>query len=400
MVWEMRPYLCAVNFLKETEVAAFFELSSASTLFVYPIVSDTKCHWTSAKVLGFYIRRLSDRQEFFINYGHYDSAKISLPISFDFIKDSDIVYKIKYVRRGLDLDILNWIGNGIKINSFDHTSITPIYKIFEHCRDVFDIAEKLAGNINPLTANGYNDFILNLIQIEANGFYTQNGIEYTEYNPFTVTGRPSNSFGGINYAALKKNEEGRGRFMSRYTNGFLVEFDYHAYHIHLIAKLINYTFKNPANVYGDFADIMGVEPEQAKVAAFRYLYGGSSEGLMGVDFFQKVDSILSRFDVPEIESFMFKKKMETKKNFRHTLNYFIQNLETEINSRILRNINGMLAGKKTKIVLYTYDSFLFDFNPDDSMALLKDLKNNFEQYGMPVKIKAGLRYDKMSEKHI
>ena len=37
-----------------------------------------------------------------------------------------------------------------------------------------------------------------LYHIENNGIQTTTGIEYTSYNPFTSTGRPSNSFSGIN----------------------------------------------------------------------------------------------------------------------------------------------------------------------------------------------------------
>ena len=37
----------------------------------------------------------------------------------------------------------------------------------------------------------YNEFI----QIEQNGLFTDNGkYEHSEYNPFTITGRPSNVF--------------------------------------------------------------------------------------------------------------------------------------------------------------------------------------------------------------
>ena len=43
------------------------------------------------------------------------------------------------------------------------------------------------------------------------------------------------------------------------------------------------------------------------------------------------------------------------------LNYVLQNLETAMNVRILWDIFKSLRNRKTKLVLYTYDSFLFDF---------------------------------------
>ena len=73
---------------------------------------------------------------------------------------------------------------------------------------------------------------------------------YTEYNLLTSTGRPSNRFGGINYAALNKENECRKSFVSRHgEDGMLVMFDYSAYHPHIIAKLINYNFPTGINIY-------------------------------------------------------------------------------------------------------------------------------------------------------
>jgi len=38
---------------------------------------------------------------------------------------------------------------------------------------------------------------------------SKDNVVYTEYNPFTVTGRPSNRHGGVNYAALNKSDGSR-----------------------------------------------------------------------------------------------------------------------------------------------------------------------------------------------
>ena len=36
---------------------------------------------------------------------------------------------------------------------------------------------------------------------------------YTEYNLYTSTGRPSNKFGGVNFAALNKEDGSRNSFV-------------------------------------------------------------------------------------------------------------------------------------------------------------------------------------------
>ena len=60
------------------------------------------------------------------------------------------------------------------------------------------------------------------------------------------------------------------------------------------------------------------------------------------------------------------------------LNYVLQNLETAMNIRILWEIFRSLKGRKTKLVLYTYDSFLFDFKEgeNDLMVEIASIINN------------------------
>ena len=43
------------------------------------------------------------------------------------------------------------------------------------------------------------DILENLQIVESNGIQTTNGLVYSEYNPYTSTGRPSNRFGGLNF---------------------------------------------------------------------------------------------------------------------------------------------------------------------------------------------------------
>ena len=58
--------------------------------------------------------------------------------------------------------------------------------------------------------------LYNLYLIESSGLNSSKGLEYTQYNPYTSTGRPSNRYNGINYAALNKEDGTRDRFVSRF----------------------------------------------------------------------------------------------------------------------------------------------------------------------------------------
>ena len=43
-------------------------------------------------------------------------------------------------------------------------------------------------------------------------------------------------------------------------------------------------------------------------------------------------------------------------------NYYLQSMETEYNMAMINEVNALLGPYDTKLILYTYDSLLFDFN--------------------------------------
>jgi len=73
-------------------------------------------------------------------------------------------------------------------------------------------------------------------------------------------------------------------------------------------------------------------------------------------------------------------------------NYVLQNLETSTNVLILWEILKSLRGKKTKLVLYTYDAFLFDYAQEDK-EVLKEIKKIIEGFELSIKISYGNTYD-------
>ena len=59
-------------------------------------------------------------------------------------------------------------------------------------------------------------------------------------------------------------------------------------------------------------------------------------------------------------------------NKNKVFNYLIQLMETENNMKVLSELIPKLKGYKSKLILYSYDSFLFDFSiryplPDSSI---------------------------------
>ena len=82
-------------------------------------------------------------------------------------------------------------------------------------------------------------------------------------------------------------------------------------------------------------------------------------------------------------------------NRNKLFNYLIQANETESNIKTIIELQNYLLGKKTKLVLYGYDSFLFDFSKQDGVIVLKEIKNILERNGHMTKSQAGLNYGEM-----
>ena len=70
------------------------------------------------------------------------------------------------------------------------------------------------------------------------------------------------------------------------------------------------------------------------------------------------------------------------------LNYVVQSAETTTNTILLDGILRELKDKQTKLVLYTYDAFLFDYAKEDG-DILTEIKDIIHY---PVTVKQGKSY--------
>jgi hypothetical protein len=224
------------------------------------------------------------------------------------------------------------------------------------------------------------------------------GVVYTQYNFKTLTSRPSNNFNGINYAALNKENGCRKAFIAR--NSSLVELDIAAYHPTLLAKLVGYDFGNE-DIYSHFADVYKLDRKDAKILTLQQLYGGILPKYQELEFFGKVKTYVENlwdefqhqgFIECPISGFKFYRDKLENMNPQKLLNYLIQNLETSYNVNILWEVFKIIKNKKTKLVLYTYDSFLFDWS-DDEREVLTDIQKVFKKYKLNIKVAHGISYD-------
>ena len=220
---------------------------------------------------------------------------------------------------------------------------------------------------------------------------------FTEYNPYTITSRPSNRHLGINYGALNKKDGSRGVFIPKKGKLFL-QFDYDAYHVRIIGKLIKYKLPD-TSVHQWLADQYGCSYDESKGRTFRILYGGVSDEDREIPFFDKVDKFIRKMQEEAVKNGYLQtpkgRKIPLgwieKPNAQKFFNYILQATETEFNIEVMDKL------KKLQLplpILYTYDSFLFEFD-DSEVETIKLVKSVLESYGFPVKADWGSDYGKI-----
>ena len=289
--------------------------------------------------------------------------------------------------------------------------IIPIVKHYELCETIF---RDLKANIN-IEKTKYDEFFNSRVSVVFNAiersgirihndtfseyFHAVDG-EYvnTQFNLKTTTTRPSNKFKNVNYAALNKENGCRKSFIPR--NNRFVEIDISAYHPSLSARLIDYDFAG-VDIHAHFASLYGVDYKKSKELTFKQLYGGVFENYKGLEFFQKIEKYVgelwSKFQSDgfvecKISGYRYEKENLDNMNPQKLFNYILQNMETSVNVLVLWDIFRILRGYKTKLVLYTYDSFLFDFDEGEEDVLWK-IREVFIKYQLNIKEIEGYDYN-------
>ena len=284
----------------------------------------------------------------------------------------------------------------------DKKNINDLIPLVKHLQYFKPIAEDLF----KFYEEHDQTLLTNLYQIERNGLKTYEKIVYSEYNPYTATGRPSNRFGGMNFAALNKSDGSRKQFISRFNNGVLVEMDFDGYHLRLIGEIVGYQFPQ-GSVHEHMGKLYGLPYKEAKALSFQYLYGGITDEVSNNPFFKKVnqyiDLLWNDFQTNNfVESYIYSRRIYRKNlqdmNPNKLFNYMIQLMETENNIEILSKLYPKLQQYNSKLVLYNYDAFLFDFNPEDGLDFLNMVKQTIESDGKyPVKTSKGVNYHEMQD---
>jgi len=382
-----------------------------------------------------YIRPFNDTKGYMLCVDHSEGFSLNKTVIDGILQDIERIWvrdkksALYYfpIKSLLDLSILNptYIQDPPQAHTYFYSKypdypntnkLVPITKHYERCQHMYEHVRSVIPQELPPYFDFYNNkVVLAFFGIEKNGinidkdtfdkhyepnreFYSvQDNRVFTSYNLSTTTRRPSNSFNGINFAALNKENGSRRSYISKY--GF-VEFDISAYHPHLAARLVAMDFHGQ-DVHQTFANLYGVTYKEAKELTFKQLYGGVFKEYAHLEFFQKVSKFIDdnwkEFNnsgqvIVPISGYCFEKDKLDNMNPQKLFNYMLQNVESAVNTYILMDIHRLLKGKQTKIVLYTYDSFLFELGEDEKDIEI-EIQKIFEKYKLSVKTSYGNTYD-------
>lgn len=399
------------------------------TALVYPVTADAFLHPVQNKLSSLH---------FLFEDGAYYSVSITHPDAPQFEMDLRHAYKLVTLHQKELRHLTNAINvvDLATILHLNHQTI-PSYRDYymmsiHHIKNQFKL-KKLHYSI-PLTlwiqtAEGFLQYckplyaqyqsaehdsafqfinqitIPTLTHIENSGIYTTDGMVYSDYNIYTSTGRPSNAFGGINFAALNKNDGTREKFVSRFgENGTLVQFDYEAFHLRLAANLIEYKLPELsvhtylATQYYKTDNITDEMYEESKSRTFALMYG-QTDDTGGIEFFQKLKEY--SFDVwNEYRQNQFVLSKTGRKismpapSKNKVFNYMMQLTETEEAISRIEDVCNFLETMKSKVILYTYDAILLDVH-NDELNSMETIGNLLNAGGYPTRQYRGSTYNNL-----
>ena len=425
---------------------------------IYVMLSDDDKHVMNNRISFIYVK--TPKNEYVINVNNgdglgikvealqelCDTDKINLIFNFKAINqilpikggiDADMVKFIEYGYHDITLDPnrnLQFYKSRFK-NELNLNDSIPIMKQLELIRKYVsqfaNVVEwrKLLYAIDSVAAFGYIEqsglkIDPNYKDIFEDYNITKDNFVFTEYNLMTSTLRPSNRNGHVNFAVLKKDDGSRKAFISRFDDGELISCDFEAYHPRLLMDLIYRNYLNSStdtkqyqwitdfySYNNDFYEWIGkqmglTDRTEIKGAIFRNLYGGISKELLSIPYFLDIQALTEvhyekLLKDNAIHTYEYHVKIDKDKLEPVTpakvLNYLIQSYETERNIQLILQIGKKLKGKKSKLILYTYDAFVFDVCKEEKQYLYDEilpiLKGSNQRY--PIKITVGKNYDEL-----
>ena len=412
------------------------------------ITNNDEVHPKLQSICALYIYSFSKEKGFIVNLNHPEAFELSLPLDYlksytnIFVKEKTKallllpqlpytdIQSIYYLLKNEPLDPLPKTAAHTfyerKFGANNVNKIIPITKHYEALTQEFNALHPYIINYKSEESNKWYNEILTptLTKMVSEGFKVNSNFKkyfdinekfnikedkiYGWYNFCTTTGRPTNNFNKINFSALKHDSGERDSFEA--DNDILIEMDYEGYHPRIIAYLVGHNINSKESVHTQLAK-MYFETEEidsemykkSKELTFQQMYGGISKKYLKHEYFNKtqkfIDNLWGEFNEKGYVKTLIARRRLLKGNYKNItpqklFNYYIQAFETEYNITLLSRIFKFLEGKKTKMVLYVYDSMLFDFSLEDGKETLQSL-NKLVSSDFPIKLKRGSTYSSL-----
>jgi hypothetical protein len=373
-------------------------------------------HYLNNSILGIYYFDIKTHDRFYHNINHQDwqvQNEYQINGAPKFSLEKKLLKNNNY-NCGIDLNFLlpnsqsnikfvDFIPSKFKRYFVKHNkiSVLPLSIIFEICEDILVFLNKnLILNDDRINSAIRIDelFYDSLYKTEKNQIikYDTSGHVYnSDYNPYTITNRPTNSSGGINFTALSKKDNTRSSIIAG-ENNLLVQFDYSAFHPYLISKMLKIPIPTEVDYYiylnKQFKFSESEERDKIKEDFFKLIYGykkGRDEFSKQIHEFEK-DLSAQYKTKSSVTSFVLKRELFFKQGLNDNLlfNYFLQNMETEYNLIKLKQILTNIDQNDASLILYIYDSFVFRIQ-ENKTEIIQKIEQILTTEGFPVKIYTG-----------
>ena len=405
------------------------------------IYGNDNTHPALAEIIAIYISNLDEDKGYILPIAHPECINLPKDDIFNYIKTLDIIHildkkaalHVNPLTSYMDIQYKHYFTTNEPFpNDFDTQAhayfyrkfpqtkvnkMIPIGKHYERCQERkraampwFSVEEgthfsdKIIPNLYKLEKNSLeiNDKFDNHHKPKHKKHSIKDNNIYGWYNPYTATGRPVNNFNEINFVGLKHGTGERDCFVPK--NDYFIEMDYDSFHPHLIANMIGYNFKDYpyhelAKVYFDTDNPTPSQYKESKILTFKQIYGGVNKKYLNHPFFRGIqDYTDEKWDLFQLNGYITNSSWRKIKKENHKemtkaklFNYLIQAKETSQNMYTLSIIHKTLENCKTKVVLYNYDAFVFDFCDAEYDSIFGILKNVvMDDY--PISIKRGYHY--------
>lgn len=455
-----------IGYMEILEKTEQIDQIQSNDIVLIPVFLDTELHPCATELSFLYVKEVNSNKSFIFPINHSEVRKPTITVeqfldiyssNKKYVLDKKVVDQIFEIDSVIDVSLLyhfntskfietdqyKTVAHRLVERNFprfrDLNSAIPILKHIEYYDRIADDIEKIVNSYGEGNVSGFDrfndDVISTLSRIEKNGIYVdkkkfvstfgyeynrfvdKNSYIYSQYNLLTSTGRPSNRFGGINFAALNKEDGSRKPFKSRYgKRGVLVLFDFESYHPRLIANLLNYNIPNDTSVheylgkqYFNKTILNKEEYEESKSKTFQLLYGGiDKKTKKKIPYFKKVDEYTnSLWELAKKQGYIESPIYERKVNLKQILNpskqkifnYLLQLYETENSMEAISRVHGVIDDDsfESKVIMYTYDSILIDMKLDEGVGFIRSVKDVMEDGVFPVRVYIGNNYHTMKD---